>query len=182
MVNAQELEAQRYILGLEAEIDVARNVYQTAGIQQPRPGVQQNVGFNQPRVLDENRGVEGLIHPQHQPIAPWCRAQTPAHMMYEEDDADLDGAGATGDIVLLALPPGVKFTITITMIQLLNLKGMFRGASGDDANQHLMNFVAICKSDEISGVNQTTMRLRLFPLSLTGEATNWLNEMPDDSI
>jgi len=45
-----------------------------------------------------------------------------------------------------------------------------------------MNFVAICKSQEISGVNQTSMRLRLFPLSLTGEATNWLNEMLDDSI
>ncbi|XP_049375590.1 uncharacterized protein LOC125840657 [Solanum verrucosum] len=26
------------------------------------------------------------------------------------------------------------------------------------------------------------MRLRLFSLSLTGEATNWLNELPDDSI
>ncbi|KAH0669197.1 hypothetical protein KY289_023690 [Solanum tuberosum] len=103
-------------------------------------------------------------------------------MMYEEDNADLDGAGAIGAIVLPALPPGVKFTITSTMIQLLNLKGMFRGAAGDDANQHLMNFVAICKSQEIPGVNQTAMRLRLFPLSLIGEATNWLNEMPNDSI
>ena len=26
------------------------------------------------------------------------------------------------------------------------------------------------------------MKLKLFPLSLTWEATNWLNEMPDDSI
>ncbi|KAK4721465.1 hypothetical protein R3W88_011698 [Solanum pinnatisectum] len=74
------------------------------------------------------------------------------------------------------------FTITSTIIQLLNLKGIFRGAAVDDANQHLMNFLAICKSQEIPGVNQTSMRLRLFPLSLTGEATNWLNEMPDDSI
>ncbi|KAH0715119.1 hypothetical protein KY284_008024 [Solanum tuberosum] len=48
-------------------------------------------------------------------------------------------------------PRGVKFTITSTMIQLLNLKGMFRGATGYDANQHLMNFVAICKSQEIPG-------------------------------
>jgi len=133
-------------------------------------------------VVDENRGVDGLIPPQCKPIAPRGRAQHPAHMMYDEDDADLDGAGATGAIVLPALPLGVKFTITSTMIQLLNLKGMFRGAAGDDANQHLMNFVAICKSQEIPGVNQTAMRLRLFPLSLTGEATNWLNEMPDDSI
>jgi len=84
--------------------------------------------------------------------------------------------------VLPVLPPGVKFTITNIIIQLLNLKGLFRGAAGDDANQHLMNFVAICKSQEIPGVSQTAMQLRLFPLSLTGEATNWLNEMPDDSI
>lgn len=84
--------------------------------------------------------------------------------------------------VLPALPPDVKFTITSTMILLLNLKGMFRSAIGDDANQHLMNFVAICKLQEIPEVNQTTMRLSLFLLSLTREATNWLTEMLDDSI
>jgi len=66
-------------------------------------------------------------------------------MMFKDDDLDLDGAGATRAIVLPILPPDVKFTITRTMIQLLNLKGMFRGATGEDANQHLMNFVAICK-------------------------------------
>uniref|UniRef100_M1DTX6 Integrase core domain containing protein n=1 Tax=Solanum tuberosum TaxID=4113 RepID=M1DTX6_SOLTU len=101
------------------------------GINQPRPGVQQNVGINQPRVVDENKGVEGVVHPQRQPIVPRGRAQHPAHMIYEKDDADLDGAGA---IALPALPPCVKFTITSTMIQLLNLKGMFRGAVGDDAS------------------------------------------------
>ncbi|KAH0773845.1 hypothetical protein KY290_010982 [Solanum tuberosum] len=69
-------------------------------------GVQQNDGNNQPRVVDENRGVDGLIPPQRQPIAPRGRAQHPAHMMYDEDDADLDGAGSTGAIVLPALSPG----------------------------------------------------------------------------
>ncbi|KAH0698464.1 hypothetical protein KY284_012679 [Solanum tuberosum] len=93
--------------------------------------------------MDENIAVGGVIPPYCQPIAPRGRVQHPAHMMYEKDALDLDGAGA---IVLHALPLGVKFTITSTMIQLLNLKGMFRGATGDDANQHLMNFVAICKS------------------------------------
>ena len=71
-----------------------------------------------------------------------------------------------------AIPPGVQFTITSTMIQLLNLKGMFRGVAGDDANQHLMNSVAICKLQKIPGISQTMMRLRMFPLSLTREATN----------
>ncbi|KAK4721276.1 hypothetical protein R3W88_011509 [Solanum pinnatisectum] len=103
-------------------------------------------------------------------------------MMYEEDDLDLDGAGATRVIVLPALPPSVKFTITSTMIQLLNVKGMFKGVAGDDANQHLMNFVAICKSQEILGVSQTTMRLRLFPLSLTGEEAFLERFFPESKV
>uniref|UniRef100_M1DE12 Integrase core domain containing protein n=1 Tax=Solanum tuberosum TaxID=4113 RepID=M1DE12_SOLTU len=60
MVTAQELEAQRERLGLEAEV-TAR-------------GVQQNGGNNQPRVVDENRGVDGLVPPQRKPIAPRGRA------------------------------------------------------------------------------------------------------------
>ncbi|XP_049357121.1 uncharacterized protein LOC125821800 [Solanum verrucosum] len=167
MVNAQELETQRLRFGLEAET-VARLV-QSNGVN------------NQPRAVDENIAVNGIIPPHRQPIAPRDRAQHPPHMMYEEDVLDLDGAGATGAIVLPALPPGVKFTITSTMIQLLNLKGMFRGAAGDDVNPHLINFVAICKSQEIPGVSKIAIRLRLFPLSLTVEATNWLNEMSVDS-
>ncbi|KAH0633305.1 hypothetical protein KY284_036091 [Solanum tuberosum] len=153
MVNAQELEVQRQRFGLEAET-VAK-------------GIQPNVVNNQPRAVDENIAVDEIIPLHRQPIAPRSRPQPPAHMMYEEDDLDFDGAGATRVIVLPALPPGVKFRITNTMIQLLNLKGMFRGTAGDDANQHLMNFVAICKSQEIPGVSQTTMRLRMFPLCLT---------------
>ncbi|KAK4716309.1 hypothetical protein R3W88_014647 [Solanum pinnatisectum] len=162
MVNAQELKAQRQILGLESET-VAR-------------GVQQNAMNNLPRVVEENIAVDEIIPPHRQPIAPRGSAQHRAHMMYEEDELDLDGAGAKGAIVLPVLPPSVKFTITSTMIQLLNMKGMFRVAASDDANRHLMNFVSICKSQEIPGVSQTTMRLRFFPLSLTREATNWLNE------
>ena len=102
--------------------------------------------------------------------------------MYEEDYVDFDGDGATRATVLPVLPPGVKLTITSTMTQLLNLKEMFIEAAGDDVNQHLMNSVEICKSQEIPRVNLTPMRLMLFPISFIGEATNWLNEMSDDSI
>ncbi|KAH0730014.1 hypothetical protein KY289_001202 [Solanum tuberosum] len=166
MVNVQELEAQRERLGLEAET-AARSP-------------QQNAMNNPPRVVEQNLGVDEIVPSHRQPLAPRGRAQHPAYMTYEEDDLDLDGAGAIGAIVLPVLPPSVKFTITTTIIQLLNLKGMFRGETGDEVNQLLMNFVAICKSQEIPGVSQTAMRLRLYPFSLTGEATNWLNEMLDD--
>ncbi|KAH0765023.1 hypothetical protein KY285_000894 [Solanum tuberosum] len=82
------------------------------------------------------RGVEQIDPPHRQPLAPRGQAQQPTHMAFEEDDLDLDGAGATGAIAL----------------------------------------------HEIPGVSQTVMRLRLFPFSLTREATNWLNEMSDDSV
>ena len=59
---------------------------------------------------------------------------------------------------------------------------MFRWGAGNDVNQHLMNFVGICKYQEIPEVNQIAMRLSLFPLSLTREATNRLTEMSDDTI
>lgn len=97
-----------------------------------------------PSGLDENR--DDVIPPHRPPVAQRGRVQHPAHMMYKEDNANLDGFRSTRVIVLPALPPGVKFSIISTMIQLLNLKGIFRGATGDDTNQHLMNFVEICKS------------------------------------
>ncbi|KAH0661714.1 hypothetical protein KY284_026645 [Solanum tuberosum] len=113
--------------------------------------------------MEEHAGFDEISPPHCQPLA---------HMVFEENDLDLDGAGATGAIVLTTLPPGVKFTTTSTIIQLLNLKDVFRGATGDDANKHLMNFVAICNSEKIPRVSQTTMKLRLFMLSLIGEETN----------
>lgn len=47
------------------------------------------------------------------------------YLGYENDDVDIDGAGTTGAIVLPSFPHGVKFTITSTMLQMLNLKGLF---------------------------------------------------------
>ncbi|KAK4724306.1 hypothetical protein R3W88_027085 [Solanum pinnatisectum] len=104
-----------------------------------------------PYNAEHRKTIHKMVNAQAQRQRLGLEAETAAraHMMYEEDDLDLNGDGAIGAIVLPTLPLGVKFTITSTMIQLLNLKGMFRGVASNDANQHLMNFVAICKSQEI---------------------------------
>uniref|UniRef100_M1DHL4 Uncharacterized protein n=1 Tax=Solanum tuberosum TaxID=4113 RepID=M1DHL4_SOLTU len=91
MVNAHELEAQKQQFELEA---------QTAA-----RGAQQNIVNNPPRVVDEHPGVEEIVPPHRQPLAPRSRVHHPAHIMFEEDDLDLDGVGATGAIVLHVLPP-----------------------------------------------------------------------------
>lgn len=111
MVNAPELESKRKRLGLEDELDATRHV-------------QQNIGFVQPRGVNGNR--DDVIPPHCPPVSQNGRVQHPTHMMYEKDDADFFVVGASGALVLPALPPGVKLTITSTMIQLINLKEMFR--------------------------------------------------------
>lgn len=77
----------------------------------------------------------------------------------EEDDANLDGFGATGAIVSPVLAPGVKSDITSTVIQLLNIKNLFRGVAGHDLILYFINFLGICKSYKLSGVIQRAITL-----------------------
>ncbi|XP_047262439.1 uncharacterized protein LOC124895926 [Capsicum annuum] len=107
------------------------------------------------------------------------RANYQPTMQFDSDDKedDLNEASAIGAIIPPPLVLGVKFNITSTMIQLLNLKGFFGGLPGDEPNMHLVNFINICKSFDNPGVGQNAIFLRLFPLSLFGKATIWLNKL-----
>lgn len=119
-VYAQEIEAQRTRVGQKAETSTR--------------GIQQNVLNNPPRVVEENISMNEIIPSYRQPISPRDWELHPSQMMYEENDLYLDGAGSTWEIVLPALPSSVKFKITSTMIQQLNVKGMLVGATSDDSN------------------------------------------------
>ncbi|PHT43213.1 hypothetical protein CQW23_17238 [Capsicum baccatum] len=109
---------------------------------------------------DEDLGDNELLNPRRTDEVP-----------FDDADDDLDGAGATGAIIPPPLAPGAKFNITSTMIQLLQLKGLFGGLAGDDPNMHLINIISICMAFDNTGVGQNAIRLRLFPLSLSGEPT-----------
>ncbi|KAK4727100.1 hypothetical protein R3W88_032017 [Solanum pinnatisectum] len=138
MVNAHELDAQRQRMRQDVETLARRS---------------QNNANDPNIVYKENEGVEEIAPPHHQPLAPRGRVQQPTRVEFEENDLELNGSRATGAIVLPVLPPSMKFTITNTMIQVLNLKVMFRGIASEDANQNFMNFIAFYKSTEISGVS-----------------------------
>ncbi|PHT48675.1 hypothetical protein CQW23_12883 [Capsicum baccatum] len=47
---------------------------------------------------------------------------------------------------------------------------------------YVINFISTCKSFDNPGVGQNAIRLCLFPLYLSGEATLWLNGLNPDSI
>ncbi|PHT55057.1 hypothetical protein CQW23_03543 [Capsicum baccatum] len=135
--------------------------------------------------MDAQREIERMAAQVHQQIIDNPgRATNPddEDLAFDDVDDDLDGAGATGAIIPPPLAPGAKFNITSTMIKLLQLKGLFGGLAGDDSNMHLINFISTFKSFDNPGVSQNAIRLRLFPLSLSGEATLWLNGLTPDSI
>ncbi|XP_059310579.1 uncharacterized protein LOC132061921 [Lycium ferocissimum] len=75
-----------------------------------------------------------------------------------------------------------SFLVNTTMLHLLNTKGLFGGLPTDDPNRHLKNFLGVCTTNVHPNVSVETVRLRLFPFSLTGEATVWFDDLPAGSI
>lgn len=68
------------------------------------------------------------------------------------------------------------------MVHLLQMKGLFGGQYHEDDNLHLKNFIDMCLPFEIAHISRESIQLRLFPFSLTREATLWLQEFLTYSI
>ena len=60
-------------------------------------------------------------------------------------------------------------TCLITMVQ----ASPFCGKSNEDARAHLQQFLELCSTFTIRGVEEDAIRLRLFPFSLLGKAKQW---------
>ncbi|KAI3773726.1 hypothetical protein L1987_48256 [Smallanthus sonchifolius] len=58
----------------------------------------------------------------------------------------------------------------------------FHGLEDEDAPGHVSRFARICDTFNLTGVSKDAIYLRLFPFSLSGRASTWLDTLPDNSI
>ncbi|XP_070029637.1 uncharacterized protein [Nicotiana sylvestris] len=68
------------------------------------------------------------------------------------------------------------------MVQLIQSTGLFVGLPHEDLQRHIQNFLEITDTYNYLNVSKDYVRLTLFPFSLIGEAKEWLNKEPANSI
>ncbi|PIN20438.1 DNA-directed DNA polymerase [Handroanthus impetiginosus] len=83
-------------------------------------------------------------------------------------------------VVFPELPVGVK--VEIPMIRMIQNTTQFCGFSHENPNRHIDNFLKICDTLRQEGVSKDALRLRLFSFSLLGDALDWFESLPEDSL
>ena len=92
-------------------------------------------------------------------------------------------ADSDGPLVLPPLPTGHTFVVTSSLMQMLTAIGLFLGQPSEDPHAHIAKVRAMCKSCiGRPDLDLDVIGLRVFPLSLTGEAAIWFTELPYSSI
>ncbi|XP_015161557.1 uncharacterized protein [Solanum tuberosum] len=86
-------------------------------------------------------------------------------------------------IILPPLPSGNTFVVTSSLIQMLTTKGLFSGLASEDPHGHMAKLRSVCNSCVgRPELDINVIGLRVFPLSLTGDAVVWFSELPYNSI
>ena len=74
-----------------------------------------------------------------------------------------------------------NFELSYGTIQLVQ-QNRFGGAPTEDPHSHLRNFERICSTINMNGVEDDSIRLRLFPFSLRDRAATWEENLPKEQV
>ncbi|GKD14723.1 reverse transcriptase domain-containing protein [Tanacetum coccineum] len=99
--------------------------------------------------------------------------------MEELCQPSIDGRG--GPITPIPIQ-ATDFGLRHHMIQQVQNTCQFHGLPGDDANRHIDKFLEITQHMKQNRVSDDTLRLSLFPYSLTHHAIAWYDRLPRNSI
>ena len=58
----------------------------------------------------------------------------------------------------------------------------FHGFPSEHPNAHLTSFIEVCDTVKYNGITEESLKLRLFPLSLSDRAKHWLTSQTPNSI
>ena len=73
--------------------------------------------------------------------------------------------------------------VTSSLMQMLTARGLFSRLPSEDPHTHIAKVRAMCKSSVgWLDLDLDVIGLRVFPLSLTGEASIWFTKLPYNSI
>lgn len=97
-------------------------------------------------------------------------------------ECQLRDKGQAGAICLPQTAGNTIFNVTITMLHLFQMKRLYGGQYHEDPHNHLKISLILCGPFTFPNITQESVRLRLFPFPLTGEATAYLSELPERCI
>ncbi|KAL8120347.1 hypothetical protein AgCh_017503 [Apium graveolens] len=100
---------------------------------------------------------------------------------YTQNEALFELYASTSSIIHPAIQANT-FEIKPGTIQMVQNSVSFGGASTEDPNMHIRNFVEICSTFKYNGITDEAIKLRLFPFSLRDKAKDWLHSLPAGSI
>ncbi|GKB29445.1 hypothetical protein Tco_0868846, partial [Tanacetum coccineum] len=126
-----------------------------------------------------------IVYPPILDISYLCHFLNTLENLYPMDDEPM---WATDRVV--ALTPGSAIIIleianefSIKGNHLTLVKGnKFDGRTKTDPHKHIYEFLGICDMFKYRDTKNEVVRLMMFPLSLTGEAKTWLDELNKGTI
>ncbi|XP_047949473.1 uncharacterized protein LOC125195358 [Salvia hispanica] len=99
-------------------------------------------------------------------------------------DAPVRNAFGNVNIPMPPIDPRVNannFELKTALIQFVEQR-VFSGRPTEDPNMHLAKFLEIANTTKLNGVPEDTIKLRLFPFSLTGYARDWFDNLEPGSV